>query len=560
MPCALLGDRASGKTTFLGLLYSAQVKYGTGVQDDFRFHAPIQSLNIMSAVYEGMKDGRFPSATLKEEITELGFVFGYLRKVVGKLPYYIRQQNWVHPFSTLRFSAYDVSGEDIEEFIETGIASRPLIQQLLKSVVVCVLVDCSKMTTEIDTPAYKKMLRYDSTVAKLLVSFQTYKKQEYDRLKTRASGPSLQRSTPFSSCLNLTRFGMTSSRDWACTAGSRITTAPGRNTPRRCSASSCRRRSPRSAAARSPGSAWTSPRISSAGSEPRPTKAWTRSGSRRSCGPVSLPRAAGNPISRTMNTSISSSTSEISRTRSPTRSSRRSDSRLRSWLGRPSRLDHGARGIRPRGNGRRRRRIRSLDLRRRLGRRLYDESRVPWARRGPVRSVPPWTLHPDPRGGRANGGGRSRSTHDSPSPHRPRAPPVADQPRDSRRGGATDLHEPHRHRADRCDPVRPDHTRGRVSIGEGVRPESRPRRSRGASAQGPCPSRGRRAIAFWKRNPQASYFPRNRKPCDSHNDGSEQSHPAPLPEHDGRSPKGHAQPGVRTPGLGVWTPAHDRHQ
>src|SRR2546428_7156548 len=183
MPCALLGDRASGKTTFLGLLYSAQVKYGTGVQDDFRFHAPIQSLNLMSAVYEGMKDGRFPSATLKEEITELGFIFGYLRKVVGKLPYYIRQQNWARPFSTLRFSAYDVSGEDIEEFIETGIASRPLIQQLLKSVVVVVLVDCSKMTTEIDTPAYKKMLRYDSTVAKLLVAFQTYKKQEYDRLK-----------------------------------------------------------------------------------------------------------------------------------------------------------------------------------------------------------------------------------------------------------------------------------------------------------------------------------------------------------------------------------------
>ncbi len=183
MPCALLGDRASGKTTFLGLLYSAQVKYGTGVQDDFRFHAPIASLNVMSAVYEGMKDGRFPSATLKEEITEISFIFGYLRRIVGKLPYYIRQQNWARPFSTLRFSAYDVSGEDIEEFIETGIASRPLIQQLLKSVVVVVLVDCSKMTTDIDTPVYKKMLRYDSTVAKLLVAFQTYKKQEYERLK-----------------------------------------------------------------------------------------------------------------------------------------------------------------------------------------------------------------------------------------------------------------------------------------------------------------------------------------------------------------------------------------
>src|SRR5437879_13300065 len=113
MPCALLGDRASGKTTFLGLLYSAQVKYGTGVQDDFRFHAPIGSLNLMSAGYEGMKDGRFPSATLKEEITELGFIFGYLRKVVGTLPYSIRPRNWARPFSTRRSPAFDVSGAEI---------------------------------------------------------------------------------------------------------------------------------------------------------------------------------------------------------------------------------------------------------------------------------------------------------------------------------------------------------------------------------------------------------------------------------------------------------------
>ena len=111
-PCAILGDRASGKTTFLGLLYAAQVRYGTGLRDDFRFHAPSGSLNLMSAVYEGMKDARFPSATLKEEITELSFVFGYLRKVVGKLPVAIREQSWVNPYSTLKFSAYDVRSEE----------------------------------------------------------------------------------------------------------------------------------------------------------------------------------------------------------------------------------------------------------------------------------------------------------------------------------------------------------------------------------------------------------------------------------------------------------------
>ncbi|TLZ62203.1 MAG: hypothetical protein E6K13_06075 [Methanobacteriota archaeon] len=187
-PCAILGDRASGKTTFLGLLYAAQVRYGTGLRDDFRFHAPSGSLNLMSAVYEGMKDARFPSATLKEEITELSFVFGYLRKVVGKLPVAIREQSWVNPYSTLKFSAYDVSGEDIEEFIETGIASKPIIQQLLKAVVVVVMVDCSKMTIDVDTPTYKKMLKYDSTIAKLLVSFQTYKKQEYDRMVNQGMG------------------------------------------------------------------------------------------------------------------------------------------------------------------------------------------------------------------------------------------------------------------------------------------------------------------------------------------------------------------------------------
>src|SRR5204862_6884053 len=123
MPGALHGDRASGKTTYLGLLYSAQVKYGTGVQDDFRFHAPIGSLNLMSAVYEGMKDGRYPSATLKEEMTELGLIFGAVRKALAKLPYYIRKQNWARLFSTLRVSAYHVPGQDIADLHDPGTAS-----------------------------------------------------------------------------------------------------------------------------------------------------------------------------------------------------------------------------------------------------------------------------------------------------------------------------------------------------------------------------------------------------------------------------------------------------
>jgi hypothetical protein len=47
-----------------------------------------------------------------------------------------------------------------------------------------ILVDCSKMTTEIDSPVFRQMLKYDSEVASLLVSLQTYKKQEFSRMKT----------------------------------------------------------------------------------------------------------------------------------------------------------------------------------------------------------------------------------------------------------------------------------------------------------------------------------------------------------------------------------------
>jgi hypothetical protein len=190
-PAAILGDRASGKTTFLGLLYAAQVKYGTQQGDSFRFHAPPPSLKFMGAIYEGMSGGQFPSATLKDEVTEVGFLFGYRRTVMGKLPSWIPQTRFTNPFSVLHFMAYDVSGEDVQEFIESGVAASPIIQQLLKSVVVVILVDCSKMTLAHDSPQYKQMLRYDTEVAKLAVNFQTYKVQEYQRLKAQGLGEGL---------------------------------------------------------------------------------------------------------------------------------------------------------------------------------------------------------------------------------------------------------------------------------------------------------------------------------------------------------------------------------
>ena len=56
----------------------------------------------MSQVYEGMKDARFPGATLKDEMTEIGFVFGYRKPTLGstsRRP--CKDKNWVNPFAKL---------------------------------------------------------------------------------------------------------------------------------------------------------------------------------------------------------------------------------------------------------------------------------------------------------------------------------------------------------------------------------------------------------------------------------------------------------------------------
>jgi hypothetical protein len=180
-PAAILGDRASGKTTFLGALYAAQVKYGTGIDDDFRFFAPPDSVRFMSSIYESMLSGAFPGATLKDQLTRVEFTFGY-RTLIGRLARNT-ESRILKPWKGIRFAAYDVSGEDVQEYIESGVASSSVVKELLVSRVVVILVDCSKMNLDHKSTPYRHMLRYDSDVTKLVSNFATYKLQEFEHQK-----------------------------------------------------------------------------------------------------------------------------------------------------------------------------------------------------------------------------------------------------------------------------------------------------------------------------------------------------------------------------------------
>ena len=84
---AIVGDRDSGKTTFLGLLYAAQVKSGSDRADDFRFHATMESLEEITLVFQRLMSGSFPDSATKEGIHEMRVHLGYRRRGLGIVPF-----------------------------------------------------------------------------------------------------------------------------------------------------------------------------------------------------------------------------------------------------------------------------------------------------------------------------------------------------------------------------------------------------------------------------------------------------------------------------------------
>ncbi|HYB79157.1 MAG TPA: hypothetical protein VEG66_05300, partial [Thermoplasmata archaeon] len=56
----VVGDRGSGLTTFVGLLYAAQLRLGTEERDEFRFSADRETIRQLEGIYGELVAGRFP--------------------------------------------------------------------------------------------------------------------------------------------------------------------------------------------------------------------------------------------------------------------------------------------------------------------------------------------------------------------------------------------------------------------------------------------------------------------------------------------------------------------
>ncbi len=79
----VVGEPRSGQTTFVGLLYTAVVRFGTEEGDRFRFHADRESIRRLEAIYGALGDGRFPEVDLDPDAGPLRFVFGFRRSGLG---------------------------------------------------------------------------------------------------------------------------------------------------------------------------------------------------------------------------------------------------------------------------------------------------------------------------------------------------------------------------------------------------------------------------------------------------------------------------------------------
>lgn len=140
----ILGDRKSGKATLLGLLYMTQVRSGSDIADEFRFHAPIESLEAISFVFQQLMSGVFPDPVTKQGVRRIEFQLSY-RNPGGILSRF-RGRRWASQDSpSLRFI---IQGGNDDEFSRV-VLGTPIEEErwtdVYDSDVVIIVVDSTKL-------------------------------------------------------------------------------------------------------------------------------------------------------------------------------------------------------------------------------------------------------------------------------------------------------------------------------------------------------------------------------------------------------------------------------
>ena len=171
----VVGDRDSGRTTFLGLLYIAQVKSGSDPADTFRFHATIDSMEEISALFQRLMSGSFPDAATKEGIHEMNVRLGY-RGRGAKLLSRLRSQEWnPEDYATVRFLLPRALDEDVSRFLKGSSIIGDRLRETLEGDAIVILVDSTKLGTNAKDAEDSTMKEYDAALDAYLTASERWR-------------------------------------------------------------------------------------------------------------------------------------------------------------------------------------------------------------------------------------------------------------------------------------------------------------------------------------------------------------------------------------------------
>jgi hypothetical protein len=169
-PVVILSDRGSGQTTFLGLLYDAQTRYATQAPDRFRFHAPRASLLALSAAYQDLRLGKFPSESDRVGSVEIQFFLAYRSLGLPRLLAKLARKRNSGSFESIEFL---VPGKGLSQ---SPVAASALPDLRYPGLFRCdgflLLVDGGKLLAPEGSVERERIRTYDASLAKLLRSLR----------------------------------------------------------------------------------------------------------------------------------------------------------------------------------------------------------------------------------------------------------------------------------------------------------------------------------------------------------------------------------------------------
>ncbi len=172
---AIVGDRGSGKTTFLGLLYAALVSSGSDKEDDLRFHVAYESLDEITALYQRLMSGGFPDSATKEGIHELRVELGAGSSGRGFLSRLGSRKGAAGASTTIRFTLPGNLDEAAHGFDQGSTFGTGPWREALDADVLLIVADSTKLTPKAEDPKPGPMATYDDQIDSLFTAIRRWR-------------------------------------------------------------------------------------------------------------------------------------------------------------------------------------------------------------------------------------------------------------------------------------------------------------------------------------------------------------------------------------------------